>query len=206
MMSSTACGASRPVILPHHTWSAAWCCAARSPGTIAVPDEWSIGSMLHYSRTVAVCPHVLQALIALHARTSYRPMMDLTSGTLQTYTRALGTCKPSYTAMPIRLFFMFEARGPQGTIWRVTAQSPPSREAGYRAVGQAAQQSPPSGSVATVHVAASEPSLTRRRDPEPLDTWQPRSPPWLGGRVRYCKAHGSAWLHARSLSLLEACM
>jgi hypothetical protein len=50
-------------------------------------------------------------------------------------------------------------------------------EAGFRAAGHVVHQSPPSGSRAMVHVAATEPFLSRRQDPEPLNTWQLRSPP-----------------------------
>jgi hypothetical protein len=57
------------------------------------------------------------------------------------------------------------------------------------------------GSGATVHVAAPEPFLSGMRDPEPLDTQQPRSPPWLGGMVRCCMAHGGTWVYAPLLIL-----
>jgi hypothetical protein len=50
--------------------------------------------------------------------------------------------------------------------------------------------------LSTIHVAASKPFLSRRWDPESLDTWQPRSPPWLGSKVRCCRARGDAWVHA----------
>jgi hypothetical protein len=52
-------GTSRLVILPGRTWSAAWCRAIWSPGTVAVLGEWSTGPMLHYSYTVVVCLHIL---------------------------------------------------------------------------------------------------------------------------------------------------
>jgi hypothetical protein len=42
----------------------------------------------------------------------------------------------------------------------VIARSPPRREAGSEATGYVARQSPPSGSGATVHVVAPEPSLS----------------------------------------------
>jgi hypothetical protein len=45
------------------------------------------------------------------------------------------------------------------------------------------------------HVVALEPSLAGRRDPEPWGTWQPQSPPRLGGRVRCCRTRGSAGAH-----------
>jgi hypothetical protein len=60
--------------------------------------------------------------------------MALMSGALETCARALGTCVSSCTGRPARLFFMLEARGPQGVVG---------------------------------HVAASEPTLAGRWDPEP---------------------------------------
>jgi hypothetical protein len=74
-------------------------------------------SALHYSHTVAACPHVLPALNMLFARTSYMPMMVLTSGVLEIYARALGTCEPSCTGMSARLFFMLISRGPHD-MWQ----------------------------------------------------------------------------------------
>jgi hypothetical protein len=53
--------------------------------------------------------------------TSCRPMMVLTIGALGTFTRALGTYVPSFTAKPARLFFMLEAHGPQGAVRHVAA-------------------------------------------------------------------------------------
>jgi hypothetical protein len=151
--------------------------------------------------TVAACPHVLQALNVMPVCTSCRSMTALTSGALETCTHTLGTCKPSYTGMSARLFFMLEVHSPQRAIGRVAAQSPPHREAGSRAAGHAAHRSPPSGSRSMVHVVTSEPFLLGRRVLEPLDTWQPQSPPWLGGRVQYCWTCGSAWVHAPLLVL-----
>jgi hypothetical protein len=96
---------------------------------------------------------------------------------------------------------MLEAHGPQRTAGRVAAQSPPRREVGSGAAGHAVHRSPPSGFGAMVHVTTSEPFLSWRQVPEPLDTWQPRSPPWLGGRVRYYRTRGGAWVHAPLLVL-----
>jgi hypothetical protein len=137
-MSSMVWGMSCLVVLPCHTRSAVWHRAVRSPGTVAVPGKWSTGSTLHCSHTIAGCPYVLQALNVLRGRAPCRPMMALTSVALKICMRALGTCEPSYTSRSARLFFMFEAHGPQGTMRRVTAWSPPNREAGSRAVGHAA--------------------------------------------------------------------
>jgi hypothetical protein len=68
--------------------------------------------------------------------------------------------------------------------------SPPVREAGSRAIAHAAALEPsPEGNPGL------EPSLVGRRSLEPLDTWHPRSPPWQGGKVRYCRARGDAWMH-----------
>jgi hypothetical protein len=51
------------------------------------------------------------------------------------------------------------------------------------------------------HVAMSEPTSAERRDLEPYDTWQHRSPPQLGGEVRSRREHGSVWMHALQLVL-----
>jgi hypothetical protein len=45
--------------LPRCTRSAVWCRAVESLGTVAVPDEWSIVSALHCSRTIAIYSHAL---------------------------------------------------------------------------------------------------------------------------------------------------
>jgi hypothetical protein len=49
-------------------------------------------------------------------------MMALMSGAMKTCARMLGTCVPSSTSRLARLFFMLEARGPQGTVGHMTAQ------------------------------------------------------------------------------------
>jgi hypothetical protein len=150
---------------------------------------------------VTACPHILQTLTVLPAHTSCRPMMALTTGTLKTYACALETCQPSYIGQPSRIFLMFEGHGPQGTAVHVAARSPPCREAGSEAIGYAAHRSPPSGSRVTVHMVASETFLSGRQDMESLDTWQPQSPPWLRGRVWYCRTYGDAWVHVPLLVL-----
>jgi hypothetical protein len=66
---------------------------------------------------------------------------------------------------------MFEARGPQGTIGCVAAQSPPRRELGSETIGYMVHQSPLNMFGATIHMAASKPFLSGRRNLEPLDTW-----------------------------------
>jgi hypothetical protein len=48
--------------LPHRARSVAWLCSDAPNGIVAVPCEWPTWPMLHYSRTVAARPHVLQAL------------------------------------------------------------------------------------------------------------------------------------------------
>jgi hypothetical protein len=68
----------------------------------------------------------VQALTALPARTSYRPMMALMSGDLETYVCALGTFMSSYTGRSARLFFILEARAPQGATGYVAASEPTS--------------------------------------------------------------------------------
>jgi hypothetical protein len=117
-----------PVALPHHARSAAWLGPVASPSTVVVPCAWSVGHVMHYSNTVATCSHVLQALNVLSGCTSCRPMMARTSDALETCACALGTCEPNCTGRPARLFFMIDARGPQRTTGRVTAQSPPCTE------------------------------------------------------------------------------
>jgi hypothetical protein len=104
-----------------------WRRAAKSLGIVAVLGEWSIVPMQHYSHTVAAYPHALQALTALPARTSYRPMMALTAGAMETCTCMLGTCVPS-TVRPTRLLFMLQARGPQGAMGHMAAPEPASAE------------------------------------------------------------------------------
>jgi uncharacterized protein YqgV (UPF0045/DUF77 family) len=79
---------------------------------------------LHYSHIVATCLHVLQALTVLHDRMSYRPMMTLMSGVLETCMRVLGTCVSSCTSKSARLFFMLEIRGSQGAVGHVAASDP----------------------------------------------------------------------------------
>jgi hypothetical protein len=116
------------VILSRCPWSAVRRHAVGSPCTVVVPAEWSIGSTLNYSDIVAVCSHVLQALVAVPARTSYRLMMVLKSGALKTCARALQTDEPCRTGRPTRSFFMLEARNPQGTAGHVAALKPTSGE------------------------------------------------------------------------------
>jgi hypothetical protein len=45
------------------------------------------------------------------------------------------------------------------------------------------------------HEAAPEPTPVGRQDPEPWDTWQCRSPPWLGGEARRYRTCGRARAH-----------
>jgi hypothetical protein len=70
----------------------------------------------HCSHTIAACLHILEALTALLACMScspmMTPMMTLTSGAKGTCTPASGTCMPSCTGRPARLFFTLQARGP----------------------------------------------------------------------------------------------
>jgi hypothetical protein len=148
-------------------------CFSSHACTVAVSGMWSTVLVLYCNCTIATCPHVLQILTVLPARTSYRLMMALISGALETFVHALGTYETSCTVRPARLFFMLEAHGTQRTIERVAAQSPTRREAGFGATTHVALRSPPSRSGAMVHVAAPEPFSSGWRVPEPLDTWQP---------------------------------
>jgi hypothetical protein len=55
--------------------------------------------------------------------------------------------------------------------------------------------SPPSGFGATVHMATPDPTLAGRHVSELLDTWHPRSSPWLAGWIQSCRTHRSVWVH-----------
>jgi hypothetical protein len=125
--------------------------------------------------------------------------MALTSGVLETCTRAMETRGPSCIGRSARIFFVLVAHDPQGTMGCVVVSEPFWREAGSGAVGHAAalERSPVRGrvqshdtcggtgalhnrearSVATGHVAALKPTLARSEG-------------------QYQMAHGSAWLHA----------
>jgi hypothetical protein len=162
MMSSTVWCTPFLVIPTHHTQSATWCRTVRSPGSVAIPSEWSTRPMMHCSRTIVAYSHVLQGLTTLPIRTSCKAMMAWTSGALETYEHALVTCGSSCRGRPARLFFMLEAHGPQETTGHMVAQSPRSREAGSGDVGHVAHWSPPAG-------------------PEPQYTWQRQSPSHQGG-------------------------
>jgi hypothetical protein len=151
------------VILRRRTRSAAWRRAVGSLYTVAVPGEWSAALALHCSCTIVVYPHVLQTLTAVPARTSCRCMMALTSGTLETCTRALGTGEPCCIGWFAGLLLMLEARDPHRTVGRVAARSPPRRR--HDLVPRDTRRSR-----ATVHVMTSEPTLAGRQIPEPLDT------------------------------------
>jgi hypothetical protein len=69
-------------------------------------------------------------------------MMALMLGTFETCACALVICEPIYKGWSASLFFMFEACGTHGATGRVARRSPPSREAGFGAVGHAAHQNP----------------------------------------------------------------
>jgi hypothetical protein len=92
-------------------------------------------------------------------------MMQVALGTC---TRVLRTGEPGYVGRPARLSLSLRPmahREPLGMQWQ--HRSPPGREVGSRAAG---------------HVTTSEPSLSERWDPDPLETWRRRSPPYQGGR------------------------
>jgi hypothetical protein len=122
--------------------------------------------------------------------------MALTSGSLETCLRVLGTGETLCTSRPTRLFFMLEAHGPHGTAGHVAAWSPPRWEVGSGATRYVVLWSLHSESGASGHMAAPEPTLAGRRVLEPLDMWQPRRPPQLGGWIQCYKTCGGAWLHA----------
>jgi hypothetical protein len=82
--------------------------------------------MLHYSYTITACPYILQALTALSTRMSYRSMMALTSGALETCVVALETCGSSCIGRPDRPSFMLEARGLQESVGHALATLEPS--------------------------------------------------------------------------------
>jgi hypothetical protein len=146
---------SSPPIMSPSVNSVALCCriALHCSGT----RGWSAAQALHCSHIVSAYPHVLQALVAMPARTSCRPMIALTSGALETCARALGTGEPCRTGRPTRLFFVLDAHGPQGVVGRAGARSPPRREAGSEATGHVVRRSPPSRFGAMVHVVVLEP-------------------------------------------------
>jgi hypothetical protein len=183
MISLTAWGTPCLVLLSCCPRSAVWCRAIGSSCTVAVTGGWSVALVLHRSRTVAACPHVLQALAVVPACMSCRPIMVLMLGVLETCVHAFGICEPCHTGRPARLFFVLEAHGLQGATGRVGARSPPRREAGSGATGH------------VVHMVALEPFSPGRRVLEPLDTRRPRSPPRLGGRIRSYRICGGARLN-----------
>jgi hypothetical protein len=120
MMSSTIW--THLVLSPatlHSVSSVAPCC--ESLGIVAMSSKWSIVLTLHCSRTVTICLHTLLALTALSAPMSYRSMMGLMLDAFKMCARALETCVPSYTGRTAKLFFMLEARGPQGAAGYVAA-------------------------------------------------------------------------------------
>jgi hypothetical protein len=106
-----ACLVLSPTML-HSISSMALCC--RVAWHCSVTGEWSIVLVLHYSRTVATCLHILQASTALM------------SAALLTCARALEICVPSCIGRSARLFFMLETHGPQGAVGHVAVPKPTS--------------------------------------------------------------------------------
>jgi hypothetical protein len=145
--------------LPCSTRSTVWHCAVELLGTVAVLGEWSIVLAMHCSRTVAACLHALQALIVLM------------SGALETCTPALGTCVPSCTGRPARLFLCLRPaahREPWDTWQRQS--SPQSGGEVHSHMTRGSTGAHLSWEVrfeAIVHVAAPEPISVGRRDLEP---------------------------------------
>jgi hypothetical protein len=139
-------------------------------GLVVLPGEWSVVLVLHYNHTVAAYPHVLQVVTVVPAHTSGSPIMALASGALETCTPALGTGEPCCTGRSARLFF--HTWGPWLTRnCRTRGCSEPSPRRGW----------------IWSHVM--------RGVPEPCYTWQPRSPPQLGGRFWCCGTRGGVWWH-----------
>jgi hypothetical protein len=195
-----------PVALPHHARSAAWNGPVASLGTATIPCVWLVGPALHYSRLstslagikYVACKHVLQA--------HYGPDV----WRIRNMCTCVGNIEPSCIGRFARLFFMFDARGPQRTIGHVVSRSPQCREVGSRAAGHVAHRSPPNGSRAMVHMVVPEPFLLGRQDLDPLDTWctealsggsepwymwQRRSPSYQGGGIWIRWTHGSFRAH-----------
>jgi hypothetical protein len=179
MISSAVWGTSCLVVLPGHTRFVAWRCAVRSPGTAAVPCEWSTGLALHCSSIFArlagingvACPHVLHA------------MMAQVSGSSETCGRALGTCVHSLIAWPAKRFFIYlrptihwgsqdawQHRDPSWLGGRVRSHRT------CDSTGAHLNREVRSGAI--WHVTVPEPTSSGRRGPEPYDTWQCQSPPW----------------------------
>jgi hypothetical protein len=79
---------------------------------------------LHCSHTVVVCLHALQALTALHAHTSCRPMMAQVSGISVTCGHALETHESSCIVRSSNHFFIIEVCGPQRAAKHVVAPKP----------------------------------------------------------------------------------
>jgi hypothetical protein len=162
-MTSTSWSTSCLVVLPRCAQSTVWHHHVGSPGTVAMPCEWSTGPAWYCSFMISAGPHVLQALNVPPACTSCRLMMALTLGVLVTCVRDSKTRESSYIGSSARFFFMLETRGPQGTVGCVAALEL-SRQGGrvrsYRTYGgTGALPNREAGSGAT-------------------DTWQHRSPAW----------------------------
>jgi hypothetical protein len=178
------------VILPCRPQSAAWCCAIRSPGTVAAPGEWSTWSALHCSHIVAICPHVLQALNAL----AFPHVLHAHDGSDIRHLGNMCTCIGNRRAFLYRqacLAFLY-ACGPWPTEDRRMRGSPESSIQGGRIRSHRTRGTPePSQQVwshdkcggfralpirearsgATGHVVASEPTLAGRKVPVLYDTW-----------------------------------
>jgi hypothetical protein len=97
---------------------------------------------LHYSRIVAICLHGLQALTALPACMSCRPMVALVSAVSITCGHALETRESSHIGKLSKPFFILENCGPQSCGTRGDDRALLSREAGSSAVGHVAAPKP----------------------------------------------------------------
>jgi hypothetical protein len=168
MVSSTAWGTTRLVVLPRCTRSAVWCRAVELLSTVAM--SWSIVLALHCSRSVAAYPHAFQTLTTLPTRTSCRPMMALTSGFLETCVHWEHACLVAQAGLLgfslclkhttyRELWDTWQYRSPaqpggevRSHSTRGNTESHLNREARFGAIG---------------HEAAPEPTSVERRGPEP---------------------------------------
>jgi hypothetical protein len=185
--------------LPRHTRSTVWHRAVESPSTVAVPGEWFTVLTLHCSHTVAAYLHALQTLTILHARTSCRFIMSLTSGSLKMCTCALGICVPSCTARPTRFFLCLRhvAHRETWNTWqhRSTSQLGGKVQSHRIRDRTRAHLSREVRSRATGHVAALEPTSVGKRGLEPQNTWQRWNPRQSGDEVWSHRIRGSTRAH-----------
>jgi hypothetical protein len=170
MVSSTAWGTTRLVVLPRCIRSAVWCHAVELLSTVAVSDEWSIVLALHCSHSVAAYPHAFQTLTTLPTHTPCRPMMALTSGFLETCVHWEHACLVAQTAL--LGFSLCLKHVTYRELWDTWQYRSPAQPGGK------VQSHSTRGSVRAHlgwevwsgvigHMIAPEPTSTERRGPEP---------------------------------------